>query len=736
MSAAYYDLYGEEGALFVVKLNILDKDGKSVNLLKNYTKNGQLVPLYIPEELKAIGVTKVTDIQVKLSLKPNLFDDEPIMFFTSDSSVYNGNDTIGKIQLKEGSQYNTSLDYNIILHRKMSQSIVASGIPTEIEVVDGGIGIGNPGNIYSSDPRLRNKFGVYDTKGTLYQFTLGRLYNDPDSTVHVYTAEKPYPYGYSGTSLGLGTQSGGICSTTVTSVKIINNPQNYEQDEKPAFTGSYNPAEYAQLMQMYGRFGAAIPLPEMRGKVPANNVSCFYSTSSARVLSFRIFPKESIWTTSDYSDKFSPPYQRNPADAAKRRPQYPFALDNAVGSKSIPLEATESKVKLAKGSKLIFPITPDLPSASSQAYYDVDLTKSCFIIMELSDVDYPKAIVPCYNQDGSYNSDCDSEVKYDFTTGRVEGVSYLLFTNKQGIVTKRLLKYNERFQAWRIGPGPIKVGDRLQQFNLQCDRSLCEQSEAWRISKCNATTTTSTGIATTCNLVFPNGSIKDYNSVTPTTEDPYCYNCWNNFTEIGRIGGENNAGVETPTDVGCKYKQLSMFTCGVSLPGSPVLPCPNPSESDSTCDMAGMNWFPYWYLSCDKNAPMVDKYTRNAAGEIDGTINEKCYQWRYKEEVKDFTTKVEKLDCTCNPEIYLSKSAYELKEGISFDITGEDQDLLQFKLPELKVSSVKQITQNVLGTHFYDLEFTFICEQGTLTNVAYTLRMMQGKFVITPEVTT
>lgn len=76
MSAAYYDLYAEENSLFVAKLNILTPEGVTAQL----KASGANSVLYIPPELKAIGVTVVSSITSNFTITQgtnttNLFND-------------------------------------------------------------------------------------------------------------------------------------------------------------------------------------------------------------------------------------------------------------------------------------------------------------------------------------------------------------------------------------------------------------------------------------------------------------------------------------------------------------------------------------------------------------------------------------------------------------------------------------------------------------------------------------
>ena len=76
MSAAYYDLYAEENSLFVAKLNILTPEGVTAQL----KASGANSVLYVPPELKAIGVTVVSSITSNFTITQgtnttNLFND-------------------------------------------------------------------------------------------------------------------------------------------------------------------------------------------------------------------------------------------------------------------------------------------------------------------------------------------------------------------------------------------------------------------------------------------------------------------------------------------------------------------------------------------------------------------------------------------------------------------------------------------------------------------------------------
>ena len=69
MSAAYYDLYAEEDALFVAKLNILTPEGDTA-ILKLPSPNPSSLKLYIPPEILAIGQV-VTNITATMIIVPS-----------------------------------------------------------------------------------------------------------------------------------------------------------------------------------------------------------------------------------------------------------------------------------------------------------------------------------------------------------------------------------------------------------------------------------------------------------------------------------------------------------------------------------------------------------------------------------------------------------------------------------------------------------------------------------------
>lgn len=139
MSSAYYDLFGEEGTLFVLKLNILDKTGKSAMLCNSCADATR--PLYIPEELKAIGVSSVQNIKANLSLKGNISDSNAFVLFSStDTSA-----GVGKIDLKKGSFYDETLDHNILIYKKLNRAIITPSYITSYEFIDFGSGLASIG---------------------------------------------------------------------------------------------------------------------------------------------------------------------------------------------------------------------------------------------------------------------------------------------------------------------------------------------------------------------------------------------------------------------------------------------------------------------------------------------------------------------------------------------------------------------------------------------------------------
>ena len=139
MSSAYYDLFGEEGTLFVLKLNILDKTGKSAMLCN--TCADATHPLYIPEELKAIGVSSVQNIKANLSLKGNISDSNAFVLFSSTADTPG----VGKVDLKKGSFYDETLDHNILIYKKLNRAIITPAYITSYEFVDFGSGLASIG---------------------------------------------------------------------------------------------------------------------------------------------------------------------------------------------------------------------------------------------------------------------------------------------------------------------------------------------------------------------------------------------------------------------------------------------------------------------------------------------------------------------------------------------------------------------------------------------------------------
>lgn len=139
MSSAYYDLFGEEGTLFVLKLNILDKTGKSAMLCNSCADATH--PLYIPEELKAIGVSSVQNIKANLSLKGNISDSNAFVLFSSTADTPG----VGKVDLKKGSFYDETLDHNILIYKKLNRAIITPAYITSYEFVDFGSGLASIG---------------------------------------------------------------------------------------------------------------------------------------------------------------------------------------------------------------------------------------------------------------------------------------------------------------------------------------------------------------------------------------------------------------------------------------------------------------------------------------------------------------------------------------------------------------------------------------------------------------
>ena len=201
MPAAYYDLYGEEGALFVLKLNLLDKDGNPVNLV--VPSLGQAVPaVYVPEELAAIDIvaSEITEINAKLTLKSNLFTTDSVVLFETNPS--DGNGTI----ILKDSKTNINLDHNILFHKMLTKEIVYLGVLEEVELVEPGIGM---------HPQVRS---VYDNLGSLFTLNYFRKTNSNDNN-NSYTTGIPYP---KENSISLNY---GVCDSSVASVVLARRSQ-------------------------------------------------------------------------------------------------------------------------------------------------------------------------------------------------------------------------------------------------------------------------------------------------------------------------------------------------------------------------------------------------------------------------------------------------------------------------------------------------------------------------------
>lgn len=105
MSAAYYDLYAEENSLFVAKLNILSPEGTTA-ILKLPVPNPSSLKLYVPPELKAIGVVEVSSI-------------------TSNFTITQGTDTTNLFNVHVPGQVvldTYSGDHNVVLSKNIGKS--------------------------------------------------------------------------------------------------------------------------------------------------------------------------------------------------------------------------------------------------------------------------------------------------------------------------------------------------------------------------------------------------------------------------------------------------------------------------------------------------------------------------------------------------------------------------------------------------------------------------------------
>ena len=778
MSAAYYDLYGEEGALFVVKLNILDKDGVSVNLLDK--SNGKT--LYIPEELKAIGVTEVTDIKATLSLKSNLFEDEALMFFTTDSTVYTGNDTIGRISLKEGSKLNPNLDHNVILYRKMTESIVISGVPTALELVDGGIGIGA-------------QEYVTDVKGTKIKLTVNRKYNDTN-TVHPYTSEKPYPYApytsNTGSSLSVYSQNT-FCTGTVTSATIVSSSSNYALNEEITFK-SISP----DMLELYNskQTRAIALIKNKNGRILAGSYTCPVNTVSSmpRYFNFKIStPYCSNWgetpaIQNDFEDKCSVPHNGTTSstslgtldttlsytDTQRYVPIYPFKWTgkiNGGATKTIPASGAWSDVELKIGDRIKFPIIPtgyqhtntgpnsDLPTFRADWPEDCDgfrdaqgnlalgyCSDGLYGLLTIEDISFPNATIPCFDANGNVTTACQQLTQQtnaggvsvpswvrDYTTANISGYLDIVYkVNGQD----KIAEINT--SEWQIYRGnanneyKIKFNDDTQCISRSSDgKIICDKNYFWAVPFCQAyLAPRSTGIGrTNCNI--PTGAAQ-FIYKSPSANSDQSAVASNSMPVIYEPSGTRNNQI-----IGQMYEKTRRS--GSSTGGSDcisastytVTPPSNPS-SGTPCVIDYSSTF---RLSCDANTGIVDRWITAADSR---SVNTQCYNWDYNETGRgDYRTKIIDNGCGCNVGLYLTDVSFNNKiPDKTYDLTGQDNDLIRFTSPILKVSEVKSTAYTVLGTHFYDLEFTFTTKSGSSTEtVDYTLRMIQGKFVITPEVT-
>lgn len=797
MSAAYYDLYGEEGALFVVKLNILDKDGKSVNLDKTATDTaGNLIPLYIPEELKAVGVGQVTDIKATLSLKSNLFDEEPLMLFTTDSSVYANNDTIGRILLKKGSQFDRNLDHNVILHRKMTQSLIISGIPTALELVDGGVGI--------SDMNVT----LIDKKGTQIKVTVGRLYNN-EAPVQSYTQEKPYPYPkYAGNA---GSDRVSHCSGTITSATIIKSNSSYNDEELITFKsvspdinelygasnagnaeiktllknikiGTISPGKYQcgvleqpSSIQTYWAFKIATPYCSNIGVTPVSNPP-FDDTCSV--------PFTSAATTSSYGvlgvsyDSSTDTMVSVPYTQTQRYvPMYPFRWTKPDGSKKIPATGAWADVELRVGDKIKFPAVyttyvhtdkgpnGDLPLNRQDFPLDCagfdPTTGRCpdpvWLLMTVDDIDFPKASFPCFDSNGNITSGClggripdptnpGSTIptwKFDNTTAQIKGYVNILYKVDDGYGGKIDKIAPLHTSRWTIYNGEAQYDYKLK-YGQDSDTGecikQCSRDFFWASPNCQTALKPKTAVGThNCGKLVGIGQIVNKTSVDGAsgfTQDGVS-NSMPTVYDLDDTGRHNKI-------IGQMYQKYDVgstsSTAGcLSATAAPQLP----SDIRVPTAECSLNFRSYFNLSCDANNSYIDRY---AAVPGERIVDPKCWNWKYKDIEQtptasfrgDYLTKITDNGCGCLVQSFMSDEAKKSKvPDLTFDVTGADNDLIRFRSPVFKVSEVKSTNHSVLGTHFYDLEFTFttkISPTSTET-VDYTLRMIQGKFVITPEVT-
>lgn len=108
MSAAYYDLYAEENSLFVAKLNILSPEGNTA-ILKLPSPNPSSLKLYVPPELKAIGVVEVSSITSNFTITQG----------TNTTNLFNDG-SFGQVALDTYSG-----DHNVVLSKNIGKNSVA-----------------------------------------------------------------------------------------------------------------------------------------------------------------------------------------------------------------------------------------------------------------------------------------------------------------------------------------------------------------------------------------------------------------------------------------------------------------------------------------------------------------------------------------------------------------------------------------------------------------------------------
>ena len=133
MSAAYYDLYAEENSLFVAKLNILTPEGVTAQL----KTSGANSVLYVPPELKAIGVTVVSSITSNFTITQgtnttNLFNDGSSGQVVLDTFSGDHNVVLSK-NIGKSTSFIPGKDYVY----ELSLNFVASGQPYTLRFLQG-----------------------------------------------------------------------------------------------------------------------------------------------------------------------------------------------------------------------------------------------------------------------------------------------------------------------------------------------------------------------------------------------------------------------------------------------------------------------------------------------------------------------------------------------------------------------------------------------------------------------